>query len=193
MKLAGTNLPYLLLAALLLTLALLPEPVTELLQYQRTSVEQGQLWRLISGHLLHSNYWHLLMNLAGILLVMLLHGSYWRWQSLLLQWFSAALLISTALYLFSPGIGIYVGLSGLLHAMLTLGALKDIQLKMKTGWLLLAGLIVKVGVEQWHGPDQALAELINASVATDAHLFGVISGLLIALVQIVTARLQRKS
>lgn len=191
MKLAGTKLPYLLLAAVMLTLAWLPESVTQLLQYQRTSLEQDQLWRLISGHLLHSNYWHLLMNLAGLLLVMLLHGSYWRWPSLLMQWLSAALLISMALYLFSPQIVIYVGLSGLLHAMLTIGALKDIQLKMKTGWLLLAGLIIKVGYEQWHGPDQALAELINASVATDAHLFGVMSGLLIALMQVVTASLQQ--
>lgn len=191
MKLAGTNLPYLLLAAVMLTLAWLPESVTQLLQYQHTSLEQGQIWRLISGHLLHSNYWHLLMNLAGLLLVMLLHGHYWRWQNLLLQWLSASVLISIALYLFSPEIVIYVGLSSLLHAMLTIGALKDIQLKMKTGWLLLAGLIIKVGYEQWHGPDQALAELINASVATDAHLFGVMSGLLIALMQVVTASLKR--
>lgn len=182
MKLAGTKLPYLLLAAVMLTLAWLPESVTQLLQYQRTSLEQGQLWRLISGHLLHSNYWHLLMNLAGLLLVMLLHGSYWRWPSLLMQWLSSALLISMALYLFSPQIAIYVGLSGLLHAMLTIGAVKDIQLKMKTGWLLLAGLIIKVGYEQWHGPDQALAELINASVATDAHLFGVLSAFILMIV-----------
>ena len=187
MKLAARYLPYLLLAAIMLTLALLPDPVQQLLQYQRSRLAQGEWWRLISGQLLHSNYWHLLMNLAGLMLAMLLHGNYWRWQSLLQQWLSSALLISLALYFFSPQIGIYVGLSGLLHAMLTLGALKDIQLKLTTGWLLLAGLVLKVGFEQWHGPDQALAELIDASVATDAHLYGVASGLLLALLWLVAA------
>ncbi|HEX5793039.1 MAG TPA: rhombosortase, partial [Rheinheimera sp.] len=78
-------------------------------------------------------------------------------------------------------IQIYVGLSGLLHAMLTFGAIKDIQLKITTGWLLLAGLITKVAWEQWQGPDAELAELINASVATDAHLFGVLTAVVLSL------------
>lgn len=162
-------------------LAMLPDSWQQALQYNRTDISNSQYWRLFSGHLLHSNTWHLLMNLAGLLLAMLLHGSYYRGNMLTLQWLLCSLAISLALYYYSPQIHIYVGLSGLLHAMLTLGALKDIQLKLGTGWLLLAGLIGKVSWEQWQGPDAELAELINASVATDAHLYGVCSGLCFAL------------
>ncbi|HEY0924631.1 rhombosortase [Rheinheimera pacifica] len=173
-------------------LAMLPDSWQQALQYNRADISNSQYWRLFSGHLLHSNHWHLLMNLAGLLLAMLLHGSYYRGKMLTLQWLLCALAISLALYYYSPEIHIYVGLSGLLHAMLTLGALKDIQLKLSTGWLLLAGLIGKVGWEQWHGPDAELAELINASVATDAHLYGVCSGLCLGLLLYVWQRSGKK-
>ncbi|KUM52882.1 rhombosortase [Rheinheimera sp. EpRS3] len=169
--------PYLILATLMVLFAILPDSWQQVLRYNRADISNSQYWRLFTGHLLHSNNWHLLMNLAGLLLAMLLHGSYYRGKMLTLQWLLCGLAISLALYYYSPQIHIYVGLSGLLHAMLTLGALKDIQLKLSTGWLLLAGLIGKVGWEQWQGPDAKLAELINASVATDAHLYGVCSGL----------------
>lgn len=180
MLLRRFHVPYLLLALLIILLSLLPDSMQQALQYQRNAISNGQLWRLFSGHLLHSNHWHLLMNLAGLVLAMLLHSHYYRATSLCWQLTLSALLISLALYCFSADIVVYVGLSGVLHSMLTLGALHDIQLKMTTGWLLLAGLMIKVGWEQWQGPDAQLAELINASVATDAHLYGVCAGLVVA-------------
>ena len=69
---------YLLLAALLLLLALLPEPMQQWLRYDRSALQTGQYWRLFSGHLLHSNGWHLLMNLAGFC------------RNCLSKWFKAA-------------------------------------------------------------------------------------------------------
>lgn len=180
--------PYLLLSAVIVLLALLPHSWQQLLQYHRDAIAMGEYWRLFSGHLLHSNYWHLLMNLGGLLLAMLLHGVYSDYRQRVLSWLLSALAISLALYYFSPQLHIYVGLSGLLHAMLTLGALQDIQRKLTTGWLLLAGLIGKVLWEQWHGPDAGLAALINADVAIDAHLYGVCSGLAITALSSVMRR-----
>ena len=171
---------YIVLALLCLLLALTPDSWHLALRYSRAGLEQSEYWRLITAHLLHSNNWHLLMNLAGLLLVALLHGKYFSPAALLSQWFIAALLISIALYFGSAQIHAYVGLSGLLHAMLMLGAVKDIQLKQRGGYLLFAGLLLKVAYEQWQGPDSDLATLIAANVAIDAHLYGVITGLVIA-------------
>jgi rhomboid family GlyGly-CTERM serine protease len=171
----------LLLTVALLILALIPDSWQAALRYSRSGIEQGYYWQLFSGHLLHSNYWHLLMNLAGLMLVMLLHGRYWRGGQLLAQWLLYALVISLALYFASAELQIYVGLSAMLHAMLTQGAIKDIQLRQTGGALLLGGLLGKVLWEQWHGPDADLSQLINASVAIDAHLYGVISGLSLGL------------
>lgn len=172
---------YAALAISMLLAALLPENWQLALHYQRSALEQGQLWRAISGHLLHANHWHLLLNLAGLLLALLLHGRYFSARQLLLQWLVFTLAISALLYLFSAHIYSYVGLSGVLHAMLTLGAIKDVQQAERSGYLLLAGLLVKVGYEQWQGPDAELASLIGADVAIDAHLYGVLTGVLLAL------------
>lgn len=172
---------YAALALSMIVLALIPDNWQTALQYQRSALEQGQLWRALSGHLLHANHWHLLLNLAGLLLAFLLHGRYFSARQLLLQWLVFSLVISVLLYLFATNIHSYVGLSGVLHAMLTLGAIKDVQQRDHSGYLLLTGLIAKVAYEQWQGPDAELASLIGADVAIDAHLYGVITGLLLAL------------
>lgn len=185
-------LPYVFLIGCMLLLALLPQQWQDVLYFNHSAISNGQMWRVFSGHLLHSNVWHLAMNSAGVLLVMLLHGHYYRFRTLALHWGCYALTISAALYFFSTDIQVYMGLSGMLHAMLIQGALTDIRLKMTTGWLLLIGVIAKVGWEQWHGPDADLAKLIDANVATDAHLYGVVSALLFAmLLAIISAVLPR--
>jgi rhomboid family GlyGly-CTERM serine protease len=184
-------LPYLLLASLMVLLALLPEHWQLLLRYNRSDLVSGHYWQLVTGHLLHSNYWHLLMNLGGLMLAMLLHARYFTWHQLLWQWLLSAVLISTCLYTFTADMQSYVGLSGLLHAMLIQGAVKDIQHRQSGGWLLAGGLVAKVLWEQWHGPDPQLAQLIDASVATDAHLYGVLAGLSITLLVLLAETLRK--
>jgi rhomboid family GlyGly-CTERM serine protease len=184
---------YLLLALTLMTLALLPDSWQAVLQYSRAGIANGHYWQLFTGHLLHSNYWHLLMNLGGLLLATLLHGSYFNARQVAWQWLLSVLIISSALYLFSEDIQVYVGLSGLLHALFTLGAIADIQRQLRSGWLILLGIIAKVVWEQWHGPDAALSQLIGANVAIDAHLYGVLSGLSIAASHYLHTQLTRKT
>ncbi len=72
----------------------------------------------------------------------------------------------------------YVGLSGVLHSLFVWGALKDIANNEKTGFFLFMGIWLKVIYEQIKGPSPEIAELINASVAIDAHLYGAIAGTL---------------
>ena len=58
------------------------------------------------------------------------------------------------------------------------GALMDIKHKEKTGYLLLIGLMAKIIHEQIYGASADVERLIGAGVATDAHLYGAIGGLL---------------
>ncbi len=165
---------------LLLVLHVLPDTLRSALEYHRAQPQQ--VWRAVTGHLLHSNHWHLMMNLGALLLMLMLHQLYYNLKSFTLLLVCGCIGISILLYLFSPDIQIYVGLSGWLHCFITLGALLDIKHKIQSGWLILLGVIAKVTYEQWQGPDTELAALIDANVAIDAHLYGVICGLLPGLI-----------
>ena len=74
----------------------------------------------------------------------------------------------------------YAGLSGVLHGLFAWGAIQDIKAKDKLGWALLIGVIAKVVWEQFSGGSASSAELIGARVAVEAHLAGVLGGVLFA-------------
>jgi len=171
---------------LLVILHFLPESLRSGLEYHRAEPEQ--VWRALTGHLLHSNHWHLVMNLGALLLMLMLHQLYYSLHSFALLLVSGCIGISLLLYLFSPDIQIYVGLSGWLHCFITVGALLDIKHKIQSGWLILLGVIAKVAYEQWRGPDAELAALIDANVAIDAHSYGVICGLILGFVFVISAK-----
>lgn len=167
---------YCMLLLLAVLLFVLPSSWQQLLAYQRESLASGELWRLITGHLLHSNLYHLLLNGGGLLIIMLLHASYQRQLALLWQLLFTAIVISSLMYWRQPDIQQYVGLSGVLHGLLFFGALLDIKTAKTGGVLLTLGILAKVTYEQYQGPDAELSQLINATVAIDAHWYGVIAG-----------------
>ncbi|QLE87815.1 rhombosortase [Shewanella sp. Scap07] len=154
-------------------------PVSDLLNYQRVQIDSGQWWRLISGNYLHTNHWHLIMNLAGMWVITALHYHFYNGKGLLILFASLSLLEGLGLYLFYPSLIGYVGLSGILHGYFTFGALKEIQHKMKAGYLLLLGVIAKVSYEHVNGATEQVSNLINARVATESHLIGVLAGVLV--------------
>ncbi|TXZ85806.1 rhombosortase, partial [Vibrio cholerae] len=75
----------------------------------------------------------------------------------------------------------YVGLSGTLHGLFAYYALNEALNGRRSSWLLVLGVIGKVAWELWFGASASTAELIGARVATEAHLAGLISGLLLSV------------
>lgn len=169
----------LLIATISIILFLLEPTSSDWLAYDRQQLNYFQWWRLISGHFLHTNNIHLLLNLAGLALLWALHGHYNPTFRYLLIFLWLCIGTSGGLYLFTPQMQWYVGLSGVLHGMFILGAYFDIHNKLRSGWILLFGVWLKVLHEQIYGANENVAELISANVAIDAHLFGTISGSLI--------------
>lgn len=163
----------------LILLHLFQQPLLALLEFNRTAIYEGQWWRLLTAHLFHTNNWHLLMNLGGFVLIMLLHGAYYSNRRFILNLVLGNLLIGLALLYWSPDISFYVGLSGWLHALLVCGCCIDIERHWSSGWLILLAVFGKVAWEQWQGASNEVVTLIGADVATDAHLFGAIVGLLL--------------
>lgn len=151
----------------------------ELLAFDRTSISHQQWWRLLSGHFLHTNHMHLLLNLAGLTLLWALHGYYYTPLSYLTLVVILCVGTSVGLYWFAVDLYWYVGLSGALHGLFIVGAYFDIRHQFKTGWIMLVGVWIKVIHEQIYGASEQVAGLIEANVAIDAHLFGTLVGSLI--------------
>jgi rhomboid family GlyGly-CTERM serine protease len=156
----------------------LPDYWVDWLVYQHYLIRQFQWWRLITAHFLHTNAMHLLLNLAALWLLYGLHHRFYQVKQQLVLWFCCSLGVSLGLYVFQPSLIQYVGLSGILHGIFIWGALHDIRVNDKTGYLLLFGVLAKLAHEQFFGASESVSELIQASVAINAHLFGALTGII---------------
>ena len=94
----------------------------------------------------------------------------------------APISLVTGLALLLSSIQIYVGLSGTLHGLFGLFALREALNGRKSSWLLVLGLVAKIAWEQLIGPSSTTGELINARVAIEAHLAGALAGGSMAIV-----------
>jgi len=162
-------------------LAYLGDPARELFRYHVEMQNNGEWWRLWTANLVHTNVFHWLLNSTGLILIWwIFHG-----QLKPLSWSLLLFILAPAhlalLYWLAPELRWYVGLSGLLHGWLATAAIFDVRGDFWVGYLLLAGLIAKVSWEMIYGASAQVTELIHAHVATEAHLAGVIVGILLGL------------
>lgn len=169
----------LVLALIVTLIGLIGSEAQSWLRFDRSAILNGQLWRLISGHLAHLGWSHLWMNLAGLGLIWALFakaGSTRLWLSTLII---GCLGTSVFLLLFNPGLYWYVGLSGVLHTLFVLGALLDIQRFPRSSIALLLFVSGKLAYEQLFGPLPGSESSAGGKVIVDAHLYGAIWGIII--------------
>jgi len=161
------------------------EVITQTLVYQRDLISQGEMWRLFTGHLLHTNGFHLLLNLTALFMLCALHGRFYTFTNYLALFLVCAVCTSIGIYYLNPSLVQYVGLSGILHGVFIFGAIMDIYAKDKTGHLLFIGVWLKISHEQIYGASSDVSDLIEASVAVDAHLWGAVGGLIFSIIYLV--------
>ncbi|MEZ9156685.1 rhombosortase [Vibrio lentus] len=180
--------PVLIFTSLLCVLFQL-EPVQAWVVWDKNAIADGQWWRILTGNFSHTNYSHLLMNLVGLWIISYL------FQPNKKQLLSALLFISlvTGFALLLSSIQIYVGLSGTLHGLFGLFALREALNGRNSSWLLVFGLIAKIAWEQFFGPSSTTGELINARVAIEAHLAGALAGGFMAVALFVMNRKTNQS
>jgi rhomboid family GlyGly-CTERM serine protease len=155
----------------------------ELLTLTRSGVLEGEFWRIFSGHLIHLNWQHLGLNIAGLVLCQFLFRL--PWLHLLGTAVVAAIVIACGLYLFTT-YSYYLGLSGVLHSWLMVGALltltrtqeKDLQI---VSWAVIALVTGKVAFEQLASSELASRaftnQFINGHIVTEAHFMGLAAGI----------------
>ena len=151
----------------------------DLLRYERIAILQNhQYWRLITGHLVHGSWQHVWLNLAGLLLMSALFlNTYTVWQ-----WICIGLIsmftIDLGLLCLMPQLLWYVGLSGVLHGILSAGAMAWWRAGSRPMAAMLAVTVLgKLIWEQWQG---ALPLSGSLNVIVNAHLYGAAGGLIAA-------------
>jgi rhomboid family GlyGly-CTERM serine protease len=151
------------------------------LRYERNPIINGEWWRLLSGNFVHLSWEHLLMNLAGLVLIWLLLGRLLTLSQWLAVIVSSSLAVGIGLLAFNPQLDWYVGLSGMLHGMFVAGLVNNIRRGYRLEWLLLLALMAKLIWEQTSGALPGSTELAGGTVIVDAHLYGAISGAVASL------------
>ncbi|MDA9557048.1 rhombosortase [Vibrio sp.] len=153
------------------------EPFRSFMVWSESDIKSGDYWRIITGNFTHTNTIHLIMNLIGLVVIQFIFQPPTRTLSLLLIGLSTAVGLANLM----TDMVYYSGLSGVLHGLFIYCALMEALNKRKSSWLLVTGIILKVGWENTLGSTESTAQLIGARVAVEAHLFGLLSGLFIAL------------
>lgn len=160
-------------------IALLGSGANQWLRYDRVAIGNGQLWRLITGHLTHLGWSHLAMNVAGLALIWAIFGDHIPWRRWLTLLLAGALGISLLLFTFNTHLRWYVGLSGVLHTLFIAGCIADLKYKRWDTRILLVLIIAKLFYEQTWGPMPGSESTAGGKVVVDAHLYGAICGVLL--------------
>jgi rhomboid family GlyGly-CTERM serine protease len=183
----NTWLNWLLLAILCLAVYAIINGNTDILDYNREMILDGEYWRLITGNFNHTNIYHLLLNIAGLTVIAGLHHTYFSSKAFISLIVYLSITIGLCILWLSPETLLYVGLSGVLHGLLIVGAIIDVGKKHYSGYLLIIGVIGKVVSEQLFQSPTQVSELIEATVLTEAHLYGLIAGIVISPVYVYLA------
>ncbi|MCP4984403.1 MAG: rhombosortase [Gammaproteobacteria bacterium] len=150
--------------------------------YERGWFDSGQLWRIVTAHWVHAGWEHLLLNALGLAICVSLANPNWSLKRWALQSLCLALGISILFTLQNPELYRYVGFSGVLFGLYFLAA-HDLYARDRLIALLMGGTIVtKVIIEQYTTLEFSTADIIGAPVIVDAHLYGLLIAIAIALV-----------
>jgi len=146
------------------------------LKFDRQAIANGRVWLLLTGNFVHLGVPHLLLNMAGLVLVGLLVWPNFNFLQWLIILCVSSIGVCIGLYLFDPGVSYYVGFSGTLHGLILAGTLADFKRFPRAAALLLLLVVGKLLWEQINGPMPGSEETVGGSVVVNSHLYGAITG-----------------
>lgn len=179
---------------LIALLQAMPE-IIPALEYRRTALP-SEPWRLLSGHLVHVNWTHALVNAGAWLVLAHLFTPQLDVKRQLLSLALGAASVSLGLAALYPAIEWYRGASGALHALFFAGATVALAASLRQrSWpaalpplLLVAGGWTKVALEFPRGSTTPYAEWFAATTVPQAHFLGAVAGTALGLLLAAQAR-----
>ncbi len=187
--------PAILLAIATATLCLLLQALglEQVLRFDRSSIDSGSWWLLLTGNFVHLNWNHLLLNMTGLVLVVLLVWSNFTVPEWLVIIVLSSIGVGLGLKWLDPGIEWYVGFSGTLHGLIMAGTLADFRRFPVPAALLLLVVCAKLAWEQVYGALPGSESVAGGTVVVNSHLYGAVAGSVIGLLLLLGGRLFRRS
>ncbi|MFQ6006844.1 MAG: rhombosortase [Woeseia sp.] len=161
-------------------LELFGDPGRAGLRLDRAAILDGEIWRLLSGHFVHLGISHYILNGLGLILVWLLVGMHFELRQWLLVIVVSIAGVDAGLLYFDHELVWYVGMSGLLHAMLAAGIVGGLKAAPREMVIVAIVILAKITVEQLVGPLPGSEESAGGEVVVNAHLYGVLAGAIAA-------------
>lgn len=166
-----------LLALLAVYVYVVQGPVADTLIFDRERISDGQLWRLVTAHWVHSDLAHIVWNGVALLVLGFVFEPYLGWRTIPIL-IAGTLAVDAWLWWGVPSLQLYCGLSGILNTLLVAGLF--LRWRTDPHWVLLAiGLAAAAKI--------SLETILGVAVLTDttwpalpsAHAAGFVMGLII--------------
>ena len=154
----------------------------EFFRFEQDWMSSGQIWRPLSAHWVHVGWMHLLLNALGLVICVSLTSPGWSIKRWLLVSLCMGFGISLLVTFNNPEISDYAGHSGILYGLYLLGGLSLYSRDRLIAILVIAAIVIKILIEQFSSIDFTTADLIGARVIVDAHLYGFLMAIAIALI-----------
>lgn len=182
------------LVAIAAVIHLLPTAFSNSLQFERTALDAGQWWRILTAHFTHFGSNHFIWDAAVFLAFGTVCEFTSRWRTALTLGV-ASIAISFAVLLWQPQFAIYRGLSGLdstLFGMFVADLLRRKDPISKTlGVLATFAVLAKCEFESATG-STAFASGHGYAPVPFAHLVGFLTGLVVGWISAFASRLREK-
>lgn len=157
--------------------------VRHALEYRRTAVLRGQVWRLVTGNLVHLGWVHLARDVAGLFLIWALVAQSLGRRSRVWVMAVCGLAVGLGLLVFNPQIEWYVGISGVLFGLLCAGVLSQLRERPLFAGALLVGMTAVIGWTLYAGALPGETRGLGGRVVPQAHLYGALGGAAFILVR----------
>lgn len=162
------------------------------LMYDRAAVTDGEWWRLVSAHFLHVGLAHFIANLCGLWVIWILVGQSLTNTGWMGVFFVSAPGITGALLFLHPSVDWYLGLSGVLYALIATGIVISIVHTPIVYLVAATCLLVKLIVDHYLSTEWAFSNWLGAPVLEASHFYGTASGGIIGCLILCSKYLRRQ-
>ena len=176
---------YVTLAVVVLATALLQvinSGLVGIFSYHRADFLQNIYFEWLTPSLVHFNWMHWFFNIANLIAIVVLFYRVWSTKKLLTVFAISSAFIMINLYIFNVDVGSYVGMSGVLYALVIYGGLQNLEYDKLVSIIVLLYAVLKLffgeTVNHLMGVDVALSDL---KVIREVHWYGAGIGILIFL------------